>query len=110
MKINVSGFNPCTGEFISGATCSRVDNAVREWFKLNKTYPTCISIDPSNEEDAMEILRWANEHTDKLVEWSKEFSSPYKVSYLIDAVSNKVKRGKSGLSFYPDQLYPFCLG
>lgn len=92
--------------------------AIEEWAKLERKYPTMVSINVCRRAEAMELIEYAYNN----MEWVKEVCSTVGFPYVWEHVENGIERGYSNecSSFHeyqlwdgeyaPDQVYPFCLG
>ena len=86
------------------------ENAIIKWCMYSKKYPTCVSIQPETKEDGMKLLKWANEHFDKVEVYLREHKCPYKVDWMKEEIASQVQKSEVSMQWYYDQLYPFCAG
>ena len=86
------------------------ENAIIKWCLYSKKYPTCVSIQPETKEDGMKLLKWANEHFDKVEVYLREHKCPYKVDWMKEEIASQVQKNEGSMQWDFDQLYPFCAG
>lgn len=91
--------------------------ALEIWADLSRKYPTMVSINCYKREDACELIDHAYNNMDWFLGFCKKKRVPYKLEYLRDGIGAKYQTGcdtfhetKINGTYYPDQVYPFCLG
>ena len=112
MKYVVSAIDSPFGDTVemSDKPETSPEGAILKWCKLSKKYPTCVTIQPETEEDGMELLKWANMHSDKLEAYMVQHKNPYKFDWIKEQITSQVARGKTSMQWNYDQLFPFCMG
>ena len=85
-------------------------NAIIQWFRYTEKYPTCVDILAETEEDAKELLKWADNNPEKLKVWSLEYKCPYRDGWLSDQIKRQLIGKKKFLQWGYDAVFPFCMG
>ncbi len=86
------------------------EQAILNWCKLSKKYPTCVSIQPQTKEDAKALLIWANENFDKVRAYMNKYKCPYRTDWMQKEIHYQVINDNISMRWEYDQLYPFCMG
>lgn len=111
----VSGSTP-TGEGDADSTNSgKITDpakAIEQWFKIGAKHRTGTAITATKKSDAIALVTWADKNQDKITEWHKKYGCPYKLDFLLKAISDQVRRKCSSFyeSEYGDMVYPFDVG
>lgn len=111
----VSGSTP-TGEGDSNITNSgKITDpakAIEQWFKIGAKHRTGTAITATKKSDAIALVTWADKNQDKITEWHKKYGCPYKLDFLLKAISDQVRRKCSSFyeGEYGDMVYPFDVG
>ena len=105
---SVSAFSNAYMEPVGAPTIySDPGKAIKKWFQLNESYPTCVMITGYRGEDEQALRDWAVNHEDKIIEWAGRYASPYGSEYIIEECKKPVRPSSIKA---PDQLHPFGLG
>lgn len=111
MKYMVSAI---TGPFGEPATMPYKSNnpeeAILKWCKLQKDYPTCVSLQAATMEDGLELLKWAQMNFNTVRTYMKDNKCPYKTDWIKDHIDRYVHRRKCSIQWEYDQLFPFSMG
>lgn len=111
----VSGSTP-TGEGDADSTNSgKITDpakAIEQWFKIGAKHRTGTAITATKKSDAIALVTWADKNQDKITEWHKKYGCPYKLDFLLKAISDQVRRKCSSFyeGEYGDMVYPFDVG
>lgn len=91
--------------------------AIEVWADLERNYPTCVSINVRRRDEACELIDYAYKHMDWVKGLCSKSRFPYKWSYIENGIGTKYQTGCDTFreceingTYYPDQVYPFCLG
>ena len=91
--------------------------AITEWVKWERKFPTMVSIDVRRLYEACELIDYAYKNMDWLKELCDTSGFPYKWDYIENGVGCKYQTGCDTFHeleidgiYCPDQVYPFCLG
>jgi len=101
----VTAYYPSSMEIKSTKTFSDAGQAVQQWFKMEKSCPSCVCI-TCWKAQAEELRKWAVGHENEIRNLAKANNCPYKVDYILDACKKPV----TGSDKFPDQVHPFDLG
>ena len=86
------------------------EKAILEWCKLNKKYPTCVSLQAKTTEDGKALLKWANIHSEKVEAYMISNRCPYKTDWMLNNINLQVNNDKCSMQWEYDELFPFCQG
>ena len=98
----------------------RTDNpreAIEKWAEIACKHPTMAAIDTTKKEYAIELITYANTNKHWFEEVCSQSGFPYKWEYISKAVYDEwfgdcddFHEYEYDGEYYPDQVYPFCLG
>lgn len=92
--------------------------AIEIWVELERGEPTMVSINVRRKADAIELIDYAYENMDWLMELCSQECFPYKADYIKKAIERQQATECPGFheyqtwdgEYYPDQVDPFALG
>lgn len=92
--------------------------AIEVWAELERSEPTMVSINVRRKTEAQELIAYAYENMDWLMELCEQPKFPYKADYIKKAVERAKKNECMTFheyqtwdgDYYPDQVHPFDLG
>ena len=99
-------------------TTSDPAKAIERWFKLCKASPTMTTINTARRADAVRLVKWAEDHLDKIAEWHEKYKCNYKLDYLQNEIKKQVANGcrffyedkRATAAWEGDQIHPFSAG
>lgn len=92
--------------------------AIEMWAELERSEPTMVSINVRRKADAQELIDYAYDNMDWLMELCSKQKFPYKADYIKKAVERAKENECMTFheyqtwdgDYYPDQVHPFDLG
>lgn len=92
--------------------------AIEIWAELERSEPTMVSINVRRKADAQELIDYAYDNMDWLMELCSKPKFPYKADYIKKAIERAKENGCNDFheyktwdgEYYPDQVHPFDLG
>ena len=92
--------------------------AIEVWAELERSEPTMVSINVRRKADAQELIDYAYDNMDWLMELCSKQKFPYKADYIKKAVERAKENNCLEFheyqtwdgEYYPDQVHPFDLG
>ena len=91
--------------------------AIEKWVDISHDNPTMAAIDTTRREYAYKLIDYAYKNMEWLNDLCHKKRCPYTWAYINDGVGTKYQTGCDTFheteingEYYPDQIYPFCLG
>lgn len=89
--------------------------AIEHWFKLCMNNPMQCSISCHLKDDAIALIEWASNNTDKIEQWHEDYSCKYKLDYILSSIEDCKANGcryfyQGSEDFTRDEIGPFSRG
>lgn len=83
--------------------------AIEKWFDFGRKYPMCANIQCATNEDAKQLLLYANENQE-YVRSMYDKGCPYKWDWILNGIQQGIKSKRPLLQWDMDSVFPFCMG
>lgn len=109
MKYWISASAPLEEDYDMSVKTDDIKLAIETWFNYGKKYPLCANIQCATNEDAKQLLLYANANLD-YVRSLYDKGCPYKWDWILNGIQQGIKSKRPLLQWEMDSVFPFCMG